>query len=551
MPSIQRKGFLRWSSILPWLAVLAFVMGANRRGLAAEDPGDELFTNGPVRHLQIEIPEDGMKVLRDYHQVWGQPRPERIDVKATVRQGGAVYTNVAVHLKGSYTFESVDDKPSLTLNFDKFAPGQRFHGLDKIHLNNSVQDPSYLCEKLARETFIAAGVPAARIGHARVSLNGRALGFYVLVEGYNRRFIKRHFKSAKGNLYDGGSGGDITKPLEVDSGDERENRSDLAALVAASRDKNASNRLARLEQVLDVDRFLTFAALEVLFQHWDGYCLGPNNFRLFHDTDRDKMIFMPHGLDQILGVGRSVPSSINPKWDGVVAQALFSTPEGRRRYIERLSQLFTNLFRPEVLIARVDRMATRIRPVASDGIVGRVAFEYAVDGLKSRIEHRAQEVAEQLEKTERPLAFDAENIAKLSSWEFRQTGRSAINGRHGKSGDRPTLEVQAAGTWSSGSWRKMVLLEAGHYELTVLARVNGLPFGATNSGVILRVSGEREATGLATNADWTPLRYEFETPGLITAELVCEFRGPAGSGVFDAGSLKLRRLNPSSSARKP
>jgi hypothetical protein len=551
MLSNPSKGFLRWRSIVPWLWLLACVVVANTRGLAADDPGDELFTNGPVRHLQIEIPEDGMKVLRTYHQVWGQPRPERTDVKATVRQGGAVFTNVAIHLKGSYTFESVDEKPSLTLNFDKFAPGQRFHGLDKIHLNNSVQDPSYLCEKLARETFVAAGVPAARIGHARVSLNGRALGFYVLVEGYNKRFIKRHFKSVKGNLYDGGSGGDITKPLEADSGEERENRSDLAALVAASREKNASNRLARLEQLLDVDRFLTFAALEVLFQHWDGYCLGPNNFRLFHDTDRDKMIFMPHGLDQILGVGRSVPSSINPKWDGLVAQALFTTPEGRRRYIGRLSQLFTNLFRPDVLMARVDRMAVRIRPVATDGIVGRVTFEYAVDGLKSRIEHRVQQVAEQLEKTEMPLAFGAENTAALSGWEFRQTGRAAISGRHGKSGERATLEVQAAGTWSSGSWRKMVLLEAGRYELTGLARVSGLPFGATNSGVMLRVSGERESTGLGTNTSWAPLRYEFETQGLISAELVCEFRGPAGSGVFDAGSLKLRRLNPAAAVRKP
>ena len=297
-------------------------------------------------------------------------------------------------------------------------------------------------------------------------------------------------------------------------------------------------------------RFLSFAALEVLFQHWDGYCLGPNNFRLFHDTDRGRMIFMPHGMDQILGVGRSVPSSINPKWDGVVAQALFSTPQGRRRYVERLSQLFTNLFSAEVLMAKVDRMAGRIRPVATDGIVGRVAFEYAVDGLKSRIERRVQQVAEQLEKTEKPLAFDSEGIARLDGWEFRQTGRSEISGRRNQSGDRSTLEVKAAGTWSSGSWRKMVLLEAGHYELNALARVTGLPFGATNSGVILRVSGEREATGLITNANWTPLRYEFETQGLLAAELVCEFRGPAGFGVFDASSLKLRRLSRSATLQK-
>lgn len=507
--------------------------------------GDELFTNGLVPHLQLEISRDGMKVLEEYRQVWGQPRPERIDVKATVREGKTVYTNVAVHLKGSFTFQGIDEKPSLTLNFDKFAPGQRFHGLDKIHLNNSVQDPSYLCEKLAREMFVAAAVPAARIGHARVSLNDRALGFYVLVEGYNKRFLKRHFKSTKGNLYDGGSGGDITKALEVDSGEQPDNRADLAALLAASREPNAAQRYARFEQILDLDRFITFAALEVLLQHWDGYCLGPNNFRLFHDVEHDKMIFMPHGLDQILGVGLSPPTTITPNWDGLVARALFTTPEGRRRYMERFGQIFTNQFRTDDLIARVDEHAKKNRPWAVSGIFGGFQYQSAVDGLKSRIVRREQQVREQLENPEKPIAFGQDGVLRLTGWRFQRPNRGSINGRRVRQDDRDSLEVRiTGGNWSSGSWRKLMLLEAGQYELSGQGRVEGLPAGATNSGVILRVSGERDATGLVTNAAWTPLKYEFELPGLVNAELVCEFRGPEGAGTFDASSLQLRRRPP-------
>ena len=93
-----------------------------------------------------------------------------------------------------------------------------------------------------------------RIGHALVSINGRPVGLYVLVEGYNKRFLKQHFKSTKGNLYDGGSGGDIARPLEVDSGEYPEDRSDLAGLLAATRETNASVRLMRLDKLLDVDR---------------------------------------------------------------------------------------------------------------------------------------------------------------------------------------------------------------------------------------------------------------------------------------------------------
>src|SRR5438270_349307 len=108
--------------------------------------GDDLFNGEVVPRLELQILPDGMKVLQQYHQVWRQPRPERIDVAVTIREGERVYTNVAVHLKGSFTYQDIDQKPSLTLNFEKFAPGQRFHGLEKISLNNSVQDPSYLSE---------------------------------------------------------------------------------------------------------------------------------------------------------------------------------------------------------------------------------------------------------------------------------------------------------------------------------------------------------------------------------------------------------------------
>src|SRR5436305_1956419 len=209
----------------------------------ARDTNDDFFAAAP--RIQIEIPPDGMKVLRDYKQVWRQPRPERIDVQATVREGGSVYTNVAIHLKGSFSFQPIDSKPSLTLNFIKFASGQSFHALTKIHLNNSIQDESYLCEQLARELFASVGVPSPRAGHALVKLNNRDLGLYVVIEGANKQFVKRAFPNAtKGNLYDGGSGGDVTKALKAESGENPDDLSDLTNLVKAAREPNITKRLA-------------------------------------------------------------------------------------------------------------------------------------------------------------------------------------------------------------------------------------------------------------------------------------------------------------------
>src|SRR5260221_4100249 len=168
--------------------------------------GDDLFTNHLVARLRIEIPPEGVEILQSYQWNRNVNGHDRSNVLATVREGNKVYTNVAIHLKGGLgSFRPFDDKPALTLSFDRSAEGQRFHGLQKIHLNNSAQDPSFLSEKICREMFLAAGLPSPRAGHALGRINDRDLGLYVLVEGWNKQFLKRHFKDARGILSDSGS----------------------------------------------------------------------------------------------------------------------------------------------------------------------------------------------------------------------------------------------------------------------------------------------------------------------------------------------------------
>jgi spore coat protein H len=233
--------------------------------------GADFFESGRVPHIRIEIAKTNMDSLR---------RDARKYVPATFRDGDTAYTNVAIRLKGAAgSFRPVDDRPALTLNFDKYVDGQSFHGLEKMHLNNSVQDPSYMTELICGELFVAAGIPAARTAHARVELNGRDLGLYVLKEGFDKKFLKRHFEDPNGNLYDGGFLREITEPLEMDSGKDN-SHADLKALAQAAQESDPSARLAALKKVLDVDRFLTYMAVEVITWDWDGYPMKHNNYRV-------------------------------------------------------------------------------------------------------------------------------------------------------------------------------------------------------------------------------------------------------------------------------
>jgi hypothetical protein len=55
-------------------------------------PAQDIFTDGHIPALRLEINGEGMDSLR---------RSPRTYVSATVREGTMVYTNVAIHLKGA------------------------------------------------------------------------------------------------------------------------------------------------------------------------------------------------------------------------------------------------------------------------------------------------------------------------------------------------------------------------------------------------------------------------------------------------------------------
>ncbi len=344
------------------VSLAATSASAQPKAPPASDASTDLFDT-LIPRIEITLDPSAVATLRI------EPR---IYVRATLREGTNVFPDIALKLKGARgSFRPVDDRPALTLNMDKFTGGQRFHGLDKFHLNNSVQDPTLMNEIICGELFRAAGVPTPRATHARVLFNGRDLGFYVLKEGYDKRFLKRHFKDASGNLYDGGFLMDVDDNLEKDSGDGPSDWSDLVKLADAANTADLAQRKEQLSQVLDTDRFITFAALEMLTCDWDGYVQNRNNYRLYHDPATRKFVFMPHGMDQMFwDVNYPITPGVSSggrgrgrgfRRNGLVAQRLFEVPDFQRQYLARMGQLLEKEFTAEWLGVQVGRIEERVR----------------------------------------------------------------------------------------------------------------------------------------------------------------------------------------------
>jgi spore coat protein H len=355
--------------------------------LSAQDKSAELFKpQGPVIKIAINLDNENLNLIK---------REPRKYVRATFQGGDVRLEDVAIHVKGAAgSFRNWDDKPALTINFDKFKKDQRFSGLDKMHINNSVQDGSYFCEMVSAELFRRANVPVARCTHARVELNNRKAGLYVLKEGFDKTFLKRYFENNDGVLYDGGFLMDIDAPLKIDSGTS--DRKDLQVLLKACQEGDPKKRWDALNKLVDIDRFVSLCVVEVLACDWDGYARNRNNYRLYHDPKSDKFTFFAHGKDQMF---QNPGDGLWHGWQSHVGRAVLDHPEGKKKYIDRMKQLCERDFTTEAMFKVIDEALPRAKEAMEKIQPGAgKQFENEANALKERIKQRVEFVKRELPK---------------------------------------------------------------------------------------------------------------------------------------------------------
>ena len=495
-------------------------------------PSDKIFES-PIQRFEITLAPPELDSLR---------REPRKTVPATLRVGSNTWQRVGVRVKGAAgSTRGIDDNPALTLNADKFVPGQKVLGLDKFHLNNSVQDASRMSELVCGDLYRRAGIPATRATHALFTLNGRDLGLYVLKEGFDHAFLARNFTDASGNLYDGGFLRDVDQDLELDSGKEPPDWKDLHALANACRMPTPDQRNAQLDALLDVNRFLTYAALQVMTEDWDGYPGNRNNYRLYHDPASGKFVFMPHGMDQMFRQG-GMP--VDRRFEGMVAQAVMGRPEWREAYYARVADLLTHVFTPDAIfrtfdaaVARREPALAKLSPGDAEGIRGDTRE------LRRSIAQRIPQVAAMLANRPKPVRLGTDGALAPGQWMPRVGEDGGSAERVQDAGQPVALRLSLAGP-GIPSWRARVDLSPGKYRLEARARTRDVESAgdAKGTGLGIRISGAPRANKVVGTTDWTPLTFDFVLEGAAEVELVAELRGQKGTGVFDATAFKLRRI---------
>ena len=128
---------------------------------------------------------------------------EYADCQITI--DGEVYKNVAIRAKGNTSLSSVkqygNNRYSFKVEFDHYQSGMTYHGLDKLSLNNLIQDNTYLKDYTAYTLMGKMDVAAPLCSFVQINVNGEPWGLYLAVEGVEDSFLTRNYGKDHGELY--------------------------------------------------------------------------------------------------------------------------------------------------------------------------------------------------------------------------------------------------------------------------------------------------------------------------------------------------------------
>lgn len=189
---------------------------------------DKLFDTSSVHTINI--------VMDDWDEFISNAESEEY-YTCTLEIDGETYKNVAIRGKGNTSLTKVaaygNDRYSFKVEFDRYDSSVTYHGLDKLCLNNIIQDNTYMKDYLCYRLMAEMGVASPLCSYVYVSVNGSDWGLYLAVEGIEESFLQRNYGSDYGELYKPdsqsmGGGRGNGKGFDMDDFDPAENAGDNA-----------------------------------------------------------------------------------------------------------------------------------------------------------------------------------------------------------------------------------------------------------------------------------------------------------------------------------
>lgn len=398
-----------------------------------------LFNKDDIMEIDIDIDEKLWNELADNAM-------EEEYYSANITINGETYYNVGLRAKGNTTLSQVanddtTDRYSFKVKFDEYIDGQTLKGLEKLALNNMMQDTTYMKEYLSYDLLSKMGVSTPVFQYARITLNGEPWGLYLALEVMEESYIERYYGTTGGNLYKPETtnmasknmpmeqGKEINGPMGrntggadlVYSGDEHSNYStifenaifdytneeDYDKIIAMI--KSLNEDINNIEKHLDVDEVLRYFAVNTFVVNLDSYASNmKHNYYLYEQDGICSILPWDYNLAFGAFQGGSASNVINFPIDNPVADSLESSPligklleveEYKEKYHEYLNEIVQDYVNSGVFTETINNTDNLIGDYVKNDATAFYTYDEYVASIPELITYgvdRAKSIAAQL-----------------------------------------------------------------------------------------------------------------------------------------------------------
>lgn len=309
---------------------------------------------------------------------------------------GATTIGVGARYKGNTSFNLGGAKKSINMELDWVDPAADLMGYTTFNLNNAAGD-----ETIQREclyfTVMSRYTPCPKAAMSRVHVNGALWGVYTLVQQENGQLVNEWFPSNNGdrwrtpNAGGGGGGGGPgggggfassnsalaylgTTNLATYQSRYELRTTNSATDVAWGRLINAiyvlnttpTNQLRdRVEDVLGVDSWLWFLAIENIFTDDDSYWNKGADYSFYFEPESGRIFPIEHDGNEafVVGdvqlsplVGYSATGGSANLGNRPLLHRLLRIDELRQRYLAHMRTVLEKSYRPDRLTPFIDAL---------------------------------------------------------------------------------------------------------------------------------------------------------------------------------------------------
>ena len=307
---------------------------------------NRLFNTDNVHTIDI--------VIDDWDEFLSTAQSEEYSNCSVVIDGEAI-KNVGIRGKGNTSLSNVasmnSDRYSFKIEFDHYDDAQNYYGLDKLSLNNVIQDNTYMKDYLVYQMMKEFGVNAPLCSYVYITVNGEDWGLYLAVEGVEDSFLQRNYGSDYGELYKPDSlsfagGGSNGKDFNISDFTNEQNNDASSSNIP---DRNNMKSGSKIEGFGNRDSSIDEETLRKIFEELelDETILGELDFKnISMDTIQSALSSLDQDtLQNIMNALMANNSAEMPDFSGGMSfMNGMSSSDVKLQYIDDDPNSYSNIF---------------------------------------------------------------------------------------------------------------------------------------------------------------------------------------------------------------